>query len=101
LDSALASGFALALACPVSIPSWTLGGGRRSSSIGPTEFPSRRFNVTHFILLPADPHNHPARRAWRILPRTFRNEVPHVGHQHVATEPREQRLLEILALRGQ
>jgi hypothetical protein len=33
---------------------------------------------------------HPTRRAWRVLARAFRNEVPRVRHQHVATEPRDQ-----------
>jgi hypothetical protein len=34
----------------------------------------------------------PARCAWRILARTFRNQMPNVRHKHVATESRDQRL---------
>jgi hypothetical protein len=32
----------------------------------------------------------PARRSCRILPWTLRNKVPHIGHQHVTAEPRDQ-----------
>jgi hypothetical protein len=39
---------------------------------------------------------HPASRAWCAPPRAFRNEVPHIGHQHVAAEPRDQCFLAIL-----
>jgi hypothetical protein len=42
------------------------------------------------------PLESPSRR-WRILPRALRNEVANVRHQHVATEPRDQRILFILA----
>jgi hypothetical protein len=37
------------------------------------------------------------RRSWRILARTLSDEVPHVGHENVATEPRDQCVLAILA----
>jgi hypothetical protein len=39
----------------------------------------------------------PASRSRRILARAFRDEVPHIRHQHAATEPRDQRVLAILA----
>jgi hypothetical protein len=50
----------------------------------------------HLSVLPQIGIIHPASRTWRILPRAFRNEVPYVGHQHVAAEPRKQRLFAIL-----
>jgi hypothetical protein len=40
---------------------------------------------------------HPACRSWRILARAFRDEVPHVWHQHVTAETRNQCVLAILA----
>jgi hypothetical protein len=38
------------------------------------------------------------RLTWRIAPRTFSDEVAHVRHFHIATEPSEQRVLAVLPL---
>jgi hypothetical protein len=39
------------------------------------------------LRLPQIRVKHPTRRAWSILARTLCDEVPHVRHQHVSTEP--------------
>ena len=49
------------------------------------------------LRFPQIPVVHPASRARRIFPRALRNQVPHIRHQHVTTEPRDQRVLAILA----